>query len=135
MKVLWLSDRMSVGIPFAAASLLRHIVKDAAVRLSTTSRCTALVVAHTKRQIYALVFLPCVSFIVKLRVWSTPTCVKGATHRTRSAGKGGSSGRGSVLPLILWHVTHLRGRLLMRECILGVQHRCLYKDNVCDKPT
>ena len=135
MKVLWLSDKTSVGIPFAAANLLRHMMKEVAVRLSTTSKWTALVVAHTKRQIYALVFLPCVSFIVKLPVWSTPTCVKGATHCTRSAGKGGGSGRGSVLPLVLWHVTHLRRRLLMRERILGVQHHCLYKDNVCDKPT
>ena len=77
----------------------------------------------------------CVSFIVKLPVWSTPTCVKGATHCTRSAGKGGGSGRGSVLPLVLWHVTRLRRRLLMCERILGAQHCCLYKDNVCDKPT
>ena len=120
MKVRWLSERIRVGIPFAAASLLRHMMKDVAVRLSTTSRWTALVVAHTKRQIYALVFLPCVSFIVKLPVWSTPTCVKGATHCTRSAGKGGGSGHGSVLPLVLWHVTHLRRRLLMHERILGV---------------
>ena len=135
MKVLWLSERMSVGIPFAAANLLRHIMKDAAVRLSTSSRCTALVATHTKRQTYAFVFLPCVSFIVKLPVWSTPTCVKGATHRTHSAGKGGGSGRGSVFPLTLWQVTHLRRRLLMSERILGVQQRCLYRDSVCDRPT
>ena len=120
MKVLWLSERMSVGIPFAAANLLRHMMKDVAVKLSTTSKWTALIVAHMKRQIYALVFLPCVSFIKKLPVWSIPTWLNGATHWTRSAGKGGGSGRGRVLPFTLWQVTHLRRRILMRERILGV---------------
>ena len=111
------------------------MMNDVAVKLSTTSKWTALVVAHTKRQIYALVFLPCVSFIEKLPMWSTPTWLKGATHWTHSAGKGGGNGRGRVLPFTLGQVTHLRRRLLMREGILGVQQRCLYKDNVCDKPT
>ena len=134
MKVRWLSERVRAGIPFAAASLRRHITKDTAVRFSTTSRCTVLVVAQTKRQMYALVFLPCGSLIVKLPLWSTPTFVNGATHRTRSAGKGGGSGRGNVLPLTLWQGTHLRRRLLKSERILGVQQRCLYRDSVCDRP-
>ena len=130
MKVLWLSDRIKDGIPFEAASRLKHIINDAVVKLSFTSRCTALVVAHTKRQIYALAFLPCASLMLKLPVWSTPTLVNGATQRTRSVGRGGGSGLGNVLFLTLWQMIHLRRRLLMRERILGVQQRCLYKDNV-----
>ena len=130
MKVLWLSDRINDGIPFEAANRLKHIINDAVVKLSNTLRCTALVVAHTKRQMYALAFLPCASRIVKLPVWSTPTLVNGETQRTRSVGRGGGSGLGSVLLLTLWQMTHLRRRLLMRERIFGVQQRCLYKDKV-----
>ena len=126
---------MSVGIPLVAAKRRRHITNDVVVKFSTTSRWTALVVAHTKRQIYALLFLPCVSLMEKLPVWSTPTWLNGATHWTRSDGRGGGSGRGSVLHFTLWQVTHLRRRLLIRERIFGVQHRCLYSDNICDNPT
>ena len=46
MKVLWLSDRSIDGIPLEAARRLRHMVNEVVVRLSTTSRCTALVVAQ-----------------------------------------------------------------------------------------
>ena len=130
MKVLWLSDRIKDSIPFEAASRLKHMMNDAVVRLSTTSRCTALVVTHTKRQMYALAFLPCAFHIVKLPVWSTPTFVNGGTQRTHSVGRGGGSGLGKVRFLVLWQMTHLRRRLLMCERILGVQQRCLYKDDV-----
>ena len=130
MKVLWLPDRIRDGIPSEAASRLKHMINDAVVRLSTTSRCTALVVAHTKRQMYALASLPCASRIVKLPVWSTPTFVNGETQRTRSVGRGGGSGLYKVCFLVLWQMTHLRRRLLMCERILGVQQRCLYKDIV-----
>ena len=130
MKVLWLSDSIKEGVPFEAASRLKHMMNDVVVKLSTTSRCTALVVAHTKRQMYALAFLPCASLIVKLPVWSTPTFVNGGTQRTHSVGRGGGSGLGKVRFFVLWQITHLRRRLLIREHILDVQQRCLYKDNV-----
>ena len=130
MKVLWLSDSIKDGILFEAASRLKHMMNDVVVRLSTTSRCTALVVAHTKRQMYALAFLPCASLIIKLPLWSTPTFVNGGTQRTRSVGRGGGSGLGKARFLVLWQMTHLLRRLLMHERILGIQQRCLYKDNV-----
>ena len=130
MKVLWLSDSMMDGIPFEAASRLKHMMNDVVVKLSTTLRCTALVIAHTKRQMYALAFLPCASLIVKLPIWSIPTFVNRGTQRTRSVGRGSGSGLGKVRFFVLWQITHLRRRLLIREHILGVQQRCLYKDNV-----
>ena len=68
--------------------------------------------------------------MLKLPVWSTTTLVNGATQCTRSVDRGGGSGRGSVLLLTLWQMAQLRRRLLMREQILGVQQRYLYKDNV-----
>ena len=53
MNVLWLSESINVGMPLVAANLRRQIINEDVVRFSTTSRCTALVVAHTNRQIYA----------------------------------------------------------------------------------
>ena len=64
MNVWWLSEIISVGMPLVAANLRRHIMNEDVVRFSTTSICTALVVAHTNRQIYAFVFLPCESLMM-----------------------------------------------------------------------
>ena len=105
------------GTPFEAARRLRHMIKEVVLRLSTTSRWTALFVAHTNIHMWALVFLPCCSRMLKLPVWSTPTLVNGGTHLTRSAGRGGGSGLGMVLSFTLWQTTHLRRKLLMSERI------------------
>ena len=100
MKVQWLSERMVDGAPFAAANLCRHRRKEGRDRSEMDSRCTARVVARTKKHTYAFLFSPKASRMVKKPVWSTPTVVKGVCHRTLSLGSGSGSGFGTVLPLV-----------------------------------
>ena len=50
IKALWLSDNIRDGIPLAAVRRHRHMMNDEVLRLVTTSKCTALVVVQTNRQ-------------------------------------------------------------------------------------
>ena len=134
MKVQWLSERIVDGAPFAAANLRRHRRNEDTDRSEMASRCTARVVAHTKKHTYAFLFSPGGSRMVKKPVWSNPTVVKGVCHCTLSLGDGGSSGFGTVLPLILRQVAHLKRQDFTRVRIFGAQICCLYSDKVWDTP-
>ena len=57
-KERWLSERMTLGVPWVAVSLCRHIRNDVAVSDVTVSRYTALVTVQTKRQTYTFCLSP-----------------------------------------------------------------------------
>ena len=119
IKVLWLSDNITEGIPFTAARRSRQRMKDFVVRLSTTSRWTALVVMQTNKQMYSLMRWP----------WAYRSC-----YCTLSAGSGGNIGLTMALALCLWQVTHLRSRDFTRVRVFGEQKDRRYTDKVCDTP-
>ena len=108
MKARCLSERIVDGAHFAAANLCRHRRNGGTDRSEMASRCNARVVAQMKRHTYAFLFSPEGSWMVKKPVWSTPTVVKGVCRCTLSLGSGGGSGFGTVLPLTLQQVTHLK---------------------------
>ena len=86
-----LSEIILRGRDFLEENLRTANRKVSTVRSLTTSRYTALVAAHVKRQIY--IFLSCPPALTyRAPVKSTPVTVNGEDSATRTLGSGGGGG-------------------------------------------
>ncbi len=86
-----LSDIINLGSDFRAANLRKARMNVGTDKSVTISRCIALVVAHVKRQIYALFSVPD-PFKYNAPVKSTPVISNGRVCWSLAFGSGGGSG-------------------------------------------
>ena len=81
---------------------------DSSVKLRTTSKWIALVLAHAKRLIYTLRFCPLFPFTCIAPLKSTPETVNGDSGNSLSCGKRGGSGALYAFPVTFVKLTHFR---------------------------
>ena len=92
LKVLALSEKMTVGTPLQVQKCLKTNKKAVAESSPVTSKCSAHVDAHVHKQIYALLSCPSLSSTYKGPVKSMLTLLIGSCSLTRSSERSGIGG-------------------------------------------
>ena len=106
LKVLALSDMITVGNPLRPVKRLNANKKEVADNSLVSSKWIALVEAQVNRQIYDLHSLPSMPCTYNGPAKSMPVLVNGGASLTLSAGKSGTIGEGKTFPSYRLQTTH-----------------------------
>ena len=97
-------------------------MKESSDKSGTTSKWTAFVAAHVKRQMYAFCSVPLAPRMDKDPVKSTPVTENGGASSTLIFGRGGRFGAAYGRPLTFLQVVHFRISLCTARRMAGIQY-------------